>query len=256
MRAMATGIAIAQTYKCPAIIYWNNCEGLKADFSSLFIPIKIDNVKLEENQKWIFSISNSKDYLKRWLFLKMMFKQVIFNFSIYKNPNKSIFQTIGQATHSLLLISCYPMCEDYDMNSVFIPQPDIQKRIDEITSDFTSHTIGIHIRRTDNKQSIQNSPIEAFILSMKKEIEKNKDTKFYIASDDENVKQQLISHFKDRIITCHDDTSRNNLNGMKFAVVDLYCLSKTHKIIGSVYSSYSQIASEIGNIPIEYAQKQ
>ena len=51
-----------------------------------------------------------------------------------------------------------------------------------------------------------------------------------------------------------DDTDRNSLEGMKFAVVDLFCLSKTKKIIGSVGSSYSQIAAEIGGIEVEYAK--
>lgn len=53
-----------------------------------------------------------------------------------------------------------------------------------------------------------------------------------------------------------DDTDRNSLEGMKFAVLDLFCLSKTNKIIGSVGSSYSQIAAEIGGIEVEYANKQ
>ena len=89
---------------------------------------------------------------------------------------------------------------------------------------------------------------------MDAEIKKNTNTKFYVASDDDEVKESLKSKYPNRIITQMDDTDRNSLEGMKFAVLDLFCLSKTNKIIGSVGSSYSQIAAEIGGIEVEYAK--
>ena len=70
----------------------------------------------------------------------------------------------------------------------------------------------------------------------------------------DEVKESLKSKYPNRIITLMDDTDRNSLEGMKFAMVDLFCLSKTRKIIGSVASSYSLIAAEIGGIEIEYAK--
>lgn len=70
----------------------------------------------------------------------------------------------------------------------------------------------------------------------------------------DEVKESLKSKYPNRIITLMDDTDRNSLEGMKFAVLDLFCLSKTNKIIGSVGSSYSQIAAEIGGIEVEYAK--
>lgn len=89
---------------------------------------------------------------------------------------------------------------------------------------------------------------------MDAEIKKNVNTKFYVASDDDEVKESLKSKYPDRIITLMDNTDRNSLEGMKFAVLDLFSLSKTNKIIGSVGSSYSQIAAEIGGIEVEYAK--
>lgn len=85
-------------------------------------------------------------------------------------------------------------------------------------------------------------------------MKKDANTKFYLASDDDHVKDILEEKFPDSIITIREDVDRNTLEGMKFAVVDLFCLSKTQKIIGSVFSSYSQIAAELGNIEIEYAK--
>ena len=70
----------------------------------------------------------------------------------------------------------------------------------------------------------------------------------------DRVKEHLNSMYPNNIITLMDDTNRNSLEGMKFAVLDLFCLSKTNKIIGSVGSSYSQIAAEIGGIEVKYAK--
>ena len=146
------------------------------------------------------------------------------------------------------------MCTDYQIQNIFVPKRDLQLRIDQITSTFSENMIGVHIRRTDNIASINSSPIDVFVHLMQLEIEKEDTVKFYVASDEEEVKKKLQDKFPGRVITLMDDTSRDSLEGMKFAVVDFFCLSKTKKILGSVASSYSQIAAEIGGIKIEYAK--
>ena len=256
MRAMATGIAVAKSFNAQAQIYWNNCEGLKANFGALFQPIVAPNINIIENTNWLFNIGNTKDFYLRWLLLRIKFGQVIFNHSIYNADAPDIQKIVKPSVHGkIMLVSCHPMCKQYDLKSLFIPQTDIQDRISKISRQFTVHTIGVHIRRTDNIQSIKQSPMEIFDEAMNREVEANPQTLFYLASDNKNVKNQLSELFPNRIITMHDDTDRNSLEGMKFAVIDLFCLSKTKKIIGSVYSSYSQIAGELGEIPIEYAKK-
>ena len=199
LRAIATGVAVAKKYHCPSVIYWNNSLGLKADYCELFKPIPQDDVKLIENKQWLYNINGNKDYLVRWPLLKTMFEQTVFNFSIYRNGDEVYSKLKKSYSRSLLLISCYPMCTKYTIQGMFVPQDDIQRRIDE-------------------------------------------------------VKESLKSKYPNRIITLMDDTDRNSLEGMKFAVLDLFCLSKTNKIIGSVGSSYSQIAAEIGGIEVEYAK--
>ena len=253
LRAIATGVAVAKSYHCPSVIYWNNSQGLKADYCELFKPIPQEDVKLIENKQWLYNINGNKDYMIRWPLLKTMFEKTVFNFSIYRDGE--IYSKLKMSySRSLLLISCYPMCTKYTIQGMFIPQNDIQRRIDEVVASFSERTIGVHIRRTDNVVSIQSSPFENFTNMMDTEINKNANTKFYVASDDDEVKESLKSKYPNRIITLMDDTDRNSLEGMKFAVVDLFCLNKTRKIIGSVASSYSQIAAEIGGIEIEYAK--
>ena len=160
LRAIATGVAVAKSYHCPSVIYWNNSLGLKADYCELFKPIPQDEVKMVENKQWLYNINGTKDYLMRWPLLKMQFEQTVFNFSIYRDGDEVYSKLKKSYSRTLLLISCYPMCKKYTIQGIFIPQDDIQSRIDEVVAGFSERTIGVHIRRTDNVVSIQSSPLE------------------------------------------------------------------------------------------------
>ena len=253
MRVIASGGFLAQAYGMPAQIIWIIDNGLKAKCEDLFMPFPADIATVKTNTNWLYNISGTKDYLLRWPLLHLR-HQTIFNFD-FLDFGGNIFDHINDSSNKdLLLISCFPMCQDYPFDKLFIPQKDIQERIDSIVGQFTSNTIGIHIRRTDNIDSIRHSPLELFIEKMKKEIEQDPHVCFYLASDDKTVKEKLQLLFPNHIITSSGNTLRNNLEGMKFAVTELFCLSKTNKIIGSHYSSYSHVAAQLGNIPIEYAR--
>ncbi len=254
MRVMASGVFLAQAYHLPAQIIWIIDNGLKAEFEDLFKPLSPDIATTKTNTKWLYNISGTKDYLLRWPLLHLR-HQTIFNFD-FLDYGGNIFDHINKsANKDLLLISCFPMCQDYPFDQLFVPQEDIQERIDSIVKLFAPNTIGIHVRRTDNIESIRQSPLELFIEKMRKEIEQDPHVCFYLASDDKTVKEELLRLFPNQIITSNGNTLRDNLEGMKFAVTELYCLSKTNKIIGSHYSSYSHIAAQLGKIPIEYARK-
>lgn len=250
MRAMASGIYLSQQTHHPVTIYWNNTQGLCADFNKLFMPIENKHIDVVENKKWLYRIEGTRDYILRWPFLHYMHK-VIFNYSKERKGNLLLHTDIHKST---LLISCYSMGQHLNLKKLFVPQPDIQSQIDKITANFKGNTIGVHIRRTDNTQSIQNSPTESFYRILMMEISKDPSVKFYLATDNQSIKNDFTKKFQDRIITYDCKMERNSLEGMKSAVIELFCLSMTIKIIGSDYSSYSQIAAEIGGIELEYAR--
>lgn len=144
-------------------------------------------------------------------------------------------------------------CRDSYMGNyadIFQPQEDIQRRIDEITKDWDGHVIGLHVRRTDNMRAIQNSPIERYYQIIEKEVELDSNVRFYLATDSEEVKHDLTSRFGKRIITIPLCLKRSSLQGMKDAVVDLYCLASTSRIYGSSASTYSMLAGKIYGIPV------
>ena len=83
------------------------------------------------------------------------------------------------------------------------------------------------------------------------ELEARPDVRFFLATDDAEIKRRLLDRFgEDRIITARMELRRDSQEGMKGAVLDLFALSRTEKIIGSYYSSYSEIAAELGGIEL------
>lgn len=107
--------------------------------------------------------------------------------------------------------------------------------------------VGVHIRGTGNAESISRSPTEMFERAIKTEIEKNPNAQFYLATDPAEEQQRLISIFGTRIIVNASKTlSRKTQQGMVDALVDLICLSRSAKIFGSYWSSFSETAAALG----------
>ena len=107
----------------------------------------------------------------------------------------------------------------------------------------------MHIRRGDHTKAKVFSPIEEFVKAMRAYPE---DTRFVVATDSLTEKTRLLEEFgAARLWFPATNISRMTRLGMKSALVDFIELSKCKKILGSFDSSFSQIASMYGNVPLE-----
>ena len=134
----------------------------------------------------------------------------------------------------------------------FILCKELRKRAEQIRSEYTDYMVGIHIRRTDNSVSIEHSSTEMFIKVMKSIIDKNENAGFYLATDDLSIRDIMYKQFGNRII-CKKEIvmKRDSLKGIEDAIIDLLNLSFCKMIIGSYYSSFSEVAALIGKIRLE-----
>jgi hypothetical protein len=112
----------------------------------------------------------------------------------------------------------------------------------------TTAIVGVHIRRGDNKKSIRESPSELFWDAMETY---PSTTMFYLATDSVEERNEMIMRFPGRIL-CGSDTilSRNDPFGCREALLDFYCLSQSSEILGSYYSSFSEMAAAYGGVPL------
>lgn len=249
LRVIGSTIKLGIDYNDSIIIFWRKSPELGCSFEDLFENIVYNIPKGN-------LVIKSVDYLEDELIQNI--KRKIENERIYTDTitdvekfQKDYINNNGKG--KFLLSTCYSFYDFSDEYDWLLPRKEIMDKIENIVRMFGKYCIGVHIRRTDHEISKRFSPNELFVKIANKEIEKNKDIKFYLATDDIEVKRYFIKLFGGKIVTNQSCFfNRGNKNGMESAVIDLYALSKTQKIYGSFWSSFSQTAADIGKIKVEY----
>ncbi len=137
----------------------------------------------------------------------------------------------------------------------FVPKSELAaeaaKTLTATRSEGTGRIVGVHIRRGDNEASIQVSPTEAFIERMQREMDRDPEVRFFLATDDRATERVVADRFPGRVSTRGKELSRTQAAGVRDALVDLLVLSKCPLILGSYWSSFSQTAAELGGGKLE-----
>lgn len=164
-----------------------------------------------------------------------------------ENTTHLVAPLIKNSARAVYLSNCYrihPLTGHYD---AFVPIPSIQAKIQQCVKGFNEKTIGIHIRRTDHVTATSVSTLEKFTNLMDCILLEDPETNFFLSTDDSDTKDDLIDRYGDKILyNIVSSYARDNSDAAIYAVVDLYCLSRTKKIYGSHQSSFSQTAADIG----------
>lgn len=245
LMTIASAAKIASSKGIKTTVYWNNNIDLSSGFYDLFKSIDYPNFEIVENKKIMYKSPSRYNY-----YIPRIIQQIVFFRRRFYHPQWEHYQVLDSISSKEILVeSFYKIGDQVSLKDLFVPTDDIQKKIDSIVSDF-SNVVGLHIRRTDHVNAIKKSTDELFIENIEKEIEKNHKVKFYVASDDQSVINKLRTLYGDRIIHPELELSRTTLNGMKDAVLDLFCLSSTKYIIGSCNSSYSTFAAQLGEVDL------
>ncbi len=257
MRVIASGLWLGGILNKKIKLIWNPDSDLNCPFENLFEPIA-DLEPIDKKKKlFIVRSTAQKSMLKRFVITcvnaLISNKFIVFKDAEVKNICKGEIDIIALGKNCKILY--FMTCEEFgvktDEYKRFIPKPDIQHKINEQCKQFNLRTIGVHIRRTDNEIAIQQSPTELFIQRIKEDIEKDPDINYFLSTDDAQTEYQLKTLFGDKILTFDKEYSRDSMQGVKDALVDMYCLANTTKIYGSYWSSFSDVAARINGIPIE-----
>lgn len=248
LRALSSAYYLARHYGAQLEVYWEKNKDCNAYFEELFQNTDALNIAIHDQDRgWLYRKGKFYNLYLPVLRRHLYYDQQIINLD---GEDTDIFGVIKPFS-KIYIRTCHALGELYPLTEIFKPVKEIQDRIDAIVATFPAKTIGIHIRRTDNRMSISHNSPQDFIGIINKEILANPDVCFYLATDDLRLKEEIIKTFGNRINYFDATLNRDSVEGMKDAVTDLWCLSKTTKIIGSFFSSYSDIASKIGNIPLE-----
>ena len=252
MQAVDSAVALAHDLRVPLDIHWVRAGDLRCRFDKLFEPIASPAVTIHERRlrplRFLRTHRNLRRLSRIWPFGALTFS---------KDENRRLeafdFRAAGRLrpVHIESYSRFYPSTRPY---AIFTPIEALRRRIDERTAPFDSSTVGVHVRRTDNTKSIAFSPDALFIERMREEIAARPATRFYLATDAMEVKRSFTDLFGDRILTTPYRASRQTEEGVQEAVVELYALAATSKILGSYWSTYSSAAAELGQIELVTVQ--
>lgn len=202
---------------------------------------------------WRFILKHHEDNCLLIVLLRLLRKLHILWFHDIKGEAQvPLIQEIKDGRYLWVVIDSweafYPSTSFRKNLFVLKNQAPLQKELFKIDS----NTIGVHIRRTDNSWSVNNSPLELFEEKMGNEVVSNPATRFYLCSDDETVKDHFRQgEWKERIVFPDGVLGRDSKEGIIQAAVEMFTLAHTKKIYGSYWSSFGEIAARIGGIPLE-----
>ena len=266
MRVIDSGISLARKRKDRFTIFWKQNSELNAAFDDLFDPIFIDNERVEvinfTNTEYNFDIY--KSYFRGIkIFKKPLnidsnqlskhripdFYNVAYNDFINKDvtykENQSYIDAFWDIYQSKnLYINTYSRFYGslFSNYNHFVPNEQINDLLMSILKNFSNYMIGVHIRRSDNNESTQVSTREKFEVELEKKLSANRYSKLFLATDSEEEKIYFVNRFSDRVITSDSRFDRNSKLSIQGALIDLLCLSKCNELIGSYYSSFTEVA--------------
>ena len=259
MRAVASAYELCQKIDSTLQVVWFLDWALHAPFRSIF----------EETPLVAIREATMLDHIlydrarKKNLFVPALPQRILFQRHIKEQdvtPLKKLSFDFEQwARGKRCYMSCYQVFGSFPdelYSRLFRPVKEVMDVVDGYRSQFGSHTIGLHIRRTDNAESIAKSPTSLFINKVREEIDQHADAKVFLATDSAEVKQEFIAAFGSHIITPKEDACRDSISGIRGGVVDLWTLASTQKIYGSAGSSFSPMAASIGGVPLEIMNAQ
>lgn len=274
MRVAASAYAMAKRTGMPMRVLWTSQWGMRCRFDELFSltpdasPKGGGSLCLRDAlglEKVIYARPTWKNLHVPRLLQRMKYRHIIYAPQIWY-LNRDGFDYEAWFRQGGTLMTAYrdfcPWTSD-DLRLLFQPNDEVQRLIDERTADFTPSTIGIHIRRTDHQQAIDESPLELFFEAIDRSLTPDPSPEgegsiyplIYLATDDEATKVALRKRYGKRVIMSNAKATRESTDGIRDALVEMYALSRTRHIYGSAGSTFSPIAACLGDVPITILQR-
>ena len=256
LRVINSGVGLSMQINRPLKVLWSLSPDLNCSYFSLFeTPNEFEVIDVKSSKPPVSRILRKVCFWRDVGLLRLKYRHVILQSRVNQLLKQKYDFNRLRSLKSVYISCCsrfYPMQQRFQFLRA---APHIQQVVDSYTEQYDSCTIGVHIRRADHRIARQFSSDADFIDAMNCEIQQHPNVKFFVASDSSEVMSRFINHFQGRVISHPKDFSRNTPKGVQDALIDLLCLSKTSKIIGSHYSSFSETAAQIRGVPLHTVKR-
>lgn len=243
MRVLDSGLMFAEAVKRPVVVIWNVNRELGARFDELFgsVPnVKVINIARDK------VIGKFCSYVLRVYIKLFAFKVPDSQILAWKQANLDVQDLLKHKSVYFWTWEAFWVSDRAFRD--LRPVAHIKKATENIVA---GDMIGIHIRRTDNVESIAQSPTQLFVDAIEQEVSNDPRVKFFLATDDAKEEEFLQKQFPNRMVL-HKKQSldRKESKAIQEAAIDLYCLARCKKIYGTYWSSFSEAAAKIGGIEL------
>ena len=133
----------------------------------------------------------------------------------------------------------------------------LERKVNKFAEKFEEDTVSVHIRSW-NRNGEKSRNAQLFNIERYEKVmssEKYSGRTFYLASDSKDVVDYFtkVSELKDKVIVYPRETdlntSRDFHEGVQEDLIELYLLSKNSSIIGSHFSTYTEVAWWVAKCP-------
>jgi hypothetical protein len=257
MRAIASAEALGRATNTALKVIWCVNPDVGARYEDIFRPTdryKILDVNLRRSPRDILHLliycewQQIKGVPTAWVTRSYFHNRVFANLRPGDFSDRRL-EEIVRSGRRTLLTSWWSFYGEPTLDfSMFALHEQQQAELDEISGTFTENTVGVHIRRTDNVNAIRYSPTHAFITAMKECLAADPDARFFLTTDCSDTEREITKIFGNQITSRRRKLGRDSAAGLCDAAVDLFLLSRTSRILGSYYSTFSETAASIGQI--------
>lgn len=275
LRALASAMAFAKNTDRVLVIVWETDAHISAKFTDLFeteIPV-IAKFK----PSWPFA--NHEKFDKAWRMVRGYNYQEIEGKGAVKDAyisdyeNKHIYFKSSCIMNTDIKLSNWEL--DNDMLRSLQPAKFILDAVDDLQLRFNlTKRVGIHVRDRTLNRDIDHvnftteygdrasstmdywrrkSSHKVFAAEMRKLVQGDPSTTFYVATDTVQVLQYFVKEFPGRIVYTHRDCDGRDGYCVRFALIDILALSKTKMLYGSNWSSFTEAAERFGGLKAKLA---
>lgn len=251
LRVIANGIWLKRKLNTELCVVWNETHELNCPYHLLLEPIADFTIIPKKRTFDFITRTNQPDSKAR---LKAKLKNLIAGVDICITDEDyqliDVYETV-RCHKRIYIKTCQRFTDSTEEFGLFKPITTLGLKIKELLNVLGPMAVGVQVRRTDNAIAIINSPLELFTERMRELLAADETTRFFLATDDVNVELELKLTFGDKIISPPKDLSRQTVAGIQAAVVDLFVLAGTGQILGSYWSSFSEVAAWMGKAKLE-----
>lgn len=243
------------------VLFWFNDRNCGCNVEDLFsLPVRYQNKSFPK--KSIKECRENKDYfglivsIRNNILYKSIQKQYqkyLIDDADYQYDSNKMLEVMSKQfgeAGTVYFKGCHNPKHERDYSWLTFNSDIINRSISAV--DEQTDYVSVHIRRTDHKQCIFESPTYVFFDFMDGLVAAKDNQKIYLATDDESVYEKAKERYGNHLIPRKPmELSRSSKQGIIDAAVEFLILSRSRKVFGSSSSSYSEEAAYYGKVPFE-----